>query len=257
MRQMGHSSRFWLEWERPNFPLTDTHLKSQTTAPKGITMRHSPRCILVLWVALLTGALPHALAQNLRMVHDNTIISPELPKAELTFAPSFHYVGGQQVNLYGMADAEQHLFVAGGKNGVIDAFYWVQFEHRVPSDHHTYDYQLGHTTDIGGLSFVYDVKSWPDYATMQAEDPKSDGAAITRLLAKSNLKFPARAARVRMFHLPTADHRTELMIIYGEALPEDSAVPVRKDGVDIMQESPAFAQKLLADLKSQLTIHPN
>lgn len=91
-------------------------------------MRHSPRCILVLWIALLTGALPRALAQNLRTVHDNTIISPELPKADLTFAPSFRYVGGQQVNLYGMADAEQHLFVAGDKNGrnvvVSDTWQW-------------------------------------------------------------------------------------------------------------------------------------
>ena len=100
------------------------------------------------------------------------------------------------------------------------------------------------------------MKAWPDYATMQNEDPNSDGAAITRLLAKSNLKFPSRAARVRMFHLPTPDHRTELMIIYGEALPEDSTVPLRKEGSDVTQESPALAQKLLEDLKSQLAIHP-
>jgi hypothetical protein len=154
-----------------------------------------------------------------------------------------------------MADAEQHLFVKGGNKGIIDAFYWVQFEHRVPTDQHTYDYQLGHTTDIGGLSFVYDVKGWPDYAAIENEDSKSDGAAITRLLAKSNLRFPQRAARVRMFHLPTPDHRTELMIIYGEALPEDTTVPLRKEGVDLMKESPTLAEKLLKDLKSQLTIH--
>jgi hypothetical protein len=187
-------------------------------------------------------------------VHGNTIVSPELPKAELTFGSAFHYVGAQQVNLYGMADAEQHLFVKPGAQGVIDAFYWIQFEHRTPGDQHTYNYQLGHNADIGGLSFVYDVKAWPDYAAMQTEDPNSDGAAITRLLAKSNLKFPSRAARIRMFHLPTPDHRTELMIIYGEALPEGSKVPLRKEGTDLTQESPALAQKLLEDLKSQLTI---
>ena len=210
---------------------------------------------------LATQASPPSIPQsapasttNLRPVHDNTILSPELPKADLTFGPAFRYIGGQQVNLYGMADAEQHLFVRGGNSGVVDAFYWVQFEHRVPGDQHTYDYQLGHTTDIGGWGFVYDVKSWPDYATMQNEDPNSDGAAITRLLAKRNLKFPSRAARVRMFYLPTPDHRTELMIIYGEAVPQDSSVPLRKEGVDLTREAPAFAEKLLADLKAQLTI---
>jgi hypothetical protein len=73
------------------------------------------------------------------------------------------------------------------------------------------------------------------------EDPNSDSAAITRLLAKSSLKLPSRAARVRMFHLPTPDHRTELMIIYGEALPEDSKVPLRKEGTDVTQEAPTLA----------------
>ena len=205
---------------------------------------------------LLSTAVPRPLAQTLRTVRDHTILSPELPKADLTLGNAFRYVGGQQVNLYGMADAEQHLFIRGGSNGVVDAFYWVQFEHRVPGDQHTYNYQLGHTTDIGGLSFVYDVKSWPNYATDMLDDPASDGAAISRLLARSHLKFPQRAARVRMFHLPTPDHRSELMIIYGEALPQGSTIPTRKEGVDLMQEAPDFGQKLLTDLKSQLGINP-
>ena len=214
------------------------------------------RLTVIVSVALLvTEAGPHAYPQSLRPVRNNTIFSRELPRADLIFGTAFRYVGGQQVNLYGMADAEQHLFVKGGDNGRIGVFYWVQFEHRVASDQHTYDYQLGHTTDIGGLSFVYDVKAWPDSAARQAQDPKSDGAAITRLLEKSSLKFPERAARVRMFHLPTPDHRAELMIIYGEALPGDTQVPLWKEGVDFMKEAPTFAQKLLDDLKSQLTIH--
>ena len=35
---------------------------------------------------------------------------------------------------------------------------------------------------------------------------------------------------------------------------EDSALPLRKDGGDLMQESPASAEKLLDHLESQLTI---
>jgi len=193
-------------------------------------------------------------AQNLRAVLGNTIVSPELPKADLTVGKTFHYMGGRQVNLYGVADAEIHLFAKPGKKDVIDAFYWVQFEHRLPSDQHTYNYPADHTTDIGSLSFVYDVKSWPDFASELRADPASDGAAVSGLLAESKLKFPGRVARVRMFHLPTPDRRTELMIIYGEALPENSPVPVRKEGVDLMKDDPAFAKKLLDDLKSQLTI---
>jgi len=219
-------------------------------------MRSSTRLLMAVFVVLsLSKAAPTTLAQNLRTVRDNTIVSEELPKANLRIGDAFHYVGGQQVNLHSMANAEQHLFIRGGSNGVVDALYWIQFEHRAPRDQHTYNYQLGHTTEIGALSFVYDVKAWPDYAAGMLDDPASDGAAISCLLAKSNLKFPQRAARVRMFHLPTPDHRTELMIIYGEAVPQDSSVPLRKDGVDLAREAPAIARKLLDDLKAQLTIH--
>jgi hypothetical protein len=213
------------------------------------------RFIISFIICLSTAVIgSDVFAQSLRPVHGNTIVSPELPKAELTFGAAFRYVGGQQVNLYGMADAEQHLFVKAGKDNVIDAFYWVQFEHRVPSDQHSYHYPADHTTAVGGLDFVYDAKSWADFAGDLIADPASDGAAVTRLLAKENLKFPKRAARVRMFHLPTPDRRTELMIIYGEALADNAPVPVRNEGVDLMKDDPAFAQKLLDDLKEQFTI---
>jgi len=207
---------------------------------------------VVLAMAL---SAPNALSQNVRAVRGNTIVSPELPKADLTFGIAFHDMGVRQANLYGMADAEIHLFVKPGKKDVIEAFYWVQFEHRLPSDQHTYNYPADHTTNIGGLNFVYDVKSWPDFASELTADPASDGAAVSGLLAESKLKFPSRVARIRMFHLPTPDRRSELMIIYGEALPEGSSAPVRKEGVDLMKEDPAFAQKLMDDLKDHLTIH--
>jgi hypothetical protein len=87
---------------------------------------------------------------------------------------------------------------------------------------------------------------------MQTDD--GDGAAMTRLLAEHNLVFPKKTARVRMFHLPTPDRRTELMIIYGEALTEGSTVPVRKDGVELDKESPPSAQMFLDDARRDLAI---
>lgn len=104
------------------------------------------------------------------------------------------------------------------------------------------------------LVLMDDVKGWPDYAAANnAEDPASDGAAISRLLAEPNLAFPKKAARVRMLHLPTADRRTELMII-GEALPDNSPVPVRQGGVVLDKEAPAAAQTLLEDVRKDLII---
>lgn len=197
---------------------------------------------------------PQPAGPPLRKVHGNTIDSPELPAAKLNFGKDFRYIGSQRVNLYGNADAEQHLFVQGKKTGPVERFYMVQFEHFFPTNHYTYDYPPEHTTDIGGLQFIYDVKSWPDYAAVEAEDPASDGAAFTRLLAAHNLAFPKRAVRVRMFHLPTPDRRTELMIIYGEALPDNSDVPVRQGGVPLDKEAPAAAEGALQNARRDLTI---
>jgi|SRR5579863_3533907 len=206
-----------------------------------------------LSVAVLASAAAAQEAPSLRSVQAQTLVSNEVPRADLTFGKEFHYVGGQKVNLYGNADAEQHIFVV-SHDRAVERFYWVQFEHFLPTNKRTYDYRPDRTTDIGGLRFIYDVKSWPDYAANQMEDPASDGAAMARLLDEHNLVFPRKTVRVRMFYLPTSDRRTELMIIYGEALPDDSTVPLREDGVALDKESPDAAHLFLEHARKDLGI---
>lgn len=189
-----------------------------------------------------------------RGIKGRTIISKGLPKANLTIAKGFRFSGTQRVNLYGNAEAEQYVFVKVGPHRTVNQFYWIQFEHFLPTNNRSYDYVPKRATELGGLEFIYDVKSWPDYVTMQAEDPASDGAAVERLLAKHQLSFPRRTVRVRMFHLPSPDRRTELMIIYGEALPENSGIPVRGGGVELDTESPASAQRFLDHARRGLVV---
>ena len=187
-----------------------------------------------------------------REVKGQTIISDSLPAADLTFANDFHYVGSQVINLYGSADAEQHIFVA-GPPGQIERIYWVQFEHYLPTNNHTYNYRPERTTEIGGLQFIYDVKAYSDYSA-DIQDPRSDGGAVAALLKKNNLARPARVARVRMFHLPSADRRSELMIIYGEALPAQSPIPASQEGTALDTEDPAAAKLVLQHAIQGLTI---
>ena len=190
----------------------------------------------------------------MRGVKGQTIFSQELPKAELTIAKGFRFAGTQRVNLYGNAEAEQYLFVKVGPRRTVSQFYWVQFEHFLPTNNRTYDYDPKRTMEMGHIVFAYDVKSWPDYEAMQAEDPASDGAAIQRLLAIRHLSFPHKTVRVRMFHLPSADRRAELMIIYGEALPRDAAIPVRQGGVELDTEAPGSAQTFLQHARQGLVV---
>ncbi len=209
---------------------------------------------LVLWVATFAYGGDGTSATAVRHVKGRTIVSEESPRAELSVRKGFRFIGTQQVNLYGNAEAEQYLFVRSGPDKIVKRFYLIQFEHFLPTNNLTYNYDSTRTTQIGDLQFIYNVGSWPDYAAVLAEDPGSDGAAIDRLLAKRHLSFPQKAVHVRMFHLPSADHRTELMIIYGEALPQNTAVPVRKGGVDLDKESPGSAQMFLEHARQGLVV---
>ncbi len=209
---------------------------------------------LVLGVAAFAYGSGGTSANAVRHVRGRTIVSEESPRIELSVRKGYRFIGTQQVNLYGVAEAEQYVFVRQGRDNTVESFYWIQFEHFLPSNDRTYNYGQKNTTQIGDLHFVYNIGSWPDYRSEMAGNPASDGAAIERLFEKQHLSFPHRAAHVRMFHSPSADHRSELMIIYGEALPQDSAIPVRKAGVDLDAESPGSAQLLLEHARQGLIV---
>ena len=104
-------------------------------------------------------------------------MSLELPAARFTPSKNFHYVGGQVINLYGNAEAEQHLFV-NTQNGLAESFCWLQFEHFLPSNKMSYDYKMDRTVKIGDLNFIYDVKAYSDYPGLTMNDRGSDGTAI-------------------------------------------------------------------------------
>lgn len=190
----------------------------------------------------------------MREVRGQMVISQELPKADFRFGRRLRFIGSQRVNLYGNAEADQYLFAEMGKGGVVDRFCWLQFEHYLPTNNGTYNYAPKRTIEIGGLKFIYNVNAWPNYAALLTEDSASDGAAIGRLLRQHHLSFPDKAVHVRMFHLPSADRRTELMVIYGEALRRYPKVPVRSGGVELDTESPPSAQMFLDHVRKCLRV---
>lgn len=189
-----------------------------------------------------------------RRVQGNTVYSKEAPKVQLSIAKGFRFVGTQQINLYGVAEAEQFIFVKGDRGGTVKSFYWLQFEHFLPSNDRTYNYGSLSPMQLGDLQFNCDVKSWADLTAALKEDQASDAAAAARLLAKQSLSFPRKTVLVHMFHVPSADHRAEFMILYGEALPEDSTVPVGKQGVSLDKEAPDKARIFLDRAREGLKV---
>jgi hypothetical protein len=155
---------------------------------------------LLLGVATFAYGTNGTNANAVRHVRGRTVFSEESPKAELSVRKGYRFIGTQQINLYGVAEAEQYLFARQRHDKTVESFYWIQFEHFLPSNDRTYNYSSKNTTQIGDLRFVYNVGSWPDYSSEMAGNPASDGAAIQRLFNKQHLSFPHRAAHVRMFH---------------------------------------------------------
>jgi hypothetical protein len=220
-------------------------------------MKLAANCVVLI---ALMAAVPAWSADQVpttvaRKVDGQTLVSPELPPARFRFADGFRYVGGQRFALDGPTDAEQHFFADADAQGRVRRAYWIQFEHKMPSNNGSYNYVSPQTAKLGGLSFLYDTKIYTDYAGLKPA-PGSDVEKARALLAAHGLHLPKTAIRARMFHLPGTDKRSELMIIYLEALSPDK---MPKDAVNEMpadDKYPELAQALLRHAQQSLKILP-
>lgn len=205
------------------------------------------RCVPLLLIVMLCAGFSSAeMAESpgvTRTVKGQTIESQQDPKAVLEFAKDYKYIDSQRFTLYGVADAEQHFFAKTAPDGTVQSFYWIQFEHYLPDNSHSYDYKPTRTTDLGALHFIYDTEGYTDYGGAM-RNPESDGSRLKALLAKHGLSFPKRSVRIRLIHLPNPDKRSELMIIYGEALPSDVKANVSDDGAPMDEESPDVSRMI-------------
>jgi len=70
----------------------------------------------------------------------------------------------------------------------------------------------------------------PNYFT-DDDRPGSDSKAAEEFLRAKGFNIAGTFITLRMFHLTDASKRRELMIIYGEALPDSSAEQRIKSGI--------------------------
>ena len=209
---------------------------------------------LALGVATLAYGSDGADTSAVRHIKDGTIFSDALPKVRLDIPRDVRFIGAQRVNLNGKAEAEQYVFARSGRNKIVDRFYLIQFEYFFQTNNLTYNYATMQTAQVGDFQFNHDVKSFSSLGDLLQKDQGSDGQAMERLLESKQLVLPRNAVLVRMFYLPSADHRTELMIVYGEALPQNTNVPLREGGVPLDTEAPSSAQKFLKHARQGLIV---
>ena len=160
-----------------------------------------------------TLPLQHAVRGSTVRVDDGGIATIEID-------PAMRYVGGHRFVLYGVADAEQHGFVAADASGNVQRFYWIQFERYLPTAPNArYSYDQDTLVMRDGLEWRAQGRRYTS-----SPDTTGDRGAFYTLLAKAGLRAPAAATRVRLVHLLSDDRRSELMIIYAEASSETDAL---------------------------------
>ncbi len=159
-----------------------------------------------------------------RLVVANRIVSPALPPVHISIDPTFTYAGGPRFQLYGIAHAEQHLFVRADERHTIRRLVWVQFEGFLPDNQRTYRYPVTQTVTLAGVPFIYDISTVALEAAI-AERPDSDLAAVRNYLQGQGYAMPEEVQAQRFVYLIEPDNRHELMIIYGDTSEAADSAP--------------------------------
>ncbi len=175
------------------------------------------RKMILIAVALLALLAPAAAQKPLRRVEGHTLVSDATPPVRLKFGKEFKYVGTQSFVLYGVAQVEQHFFVD-ADDRVIKRLFMVQFEGYLPTNTHTYNYQIKDTVKLGGLDFMYDTQVG-SVSAFRKQYPDSDAAhAATFLEGKGYQPEGMDVVFQRYIRLVDETKRNELLVVYYESL---------------------------------------
>ena len=153
-------------------------------------------------------------------VNGRTVTHPG-EKVSIMVPAAATYVGAERFNLYGVADAEIHVFVEADAAKRVQRLYWIQFESYLPANDHRYNYADGNTRfDLWGTPTWL---AWGPRLTSAPSRPGSDRESVMRILARQGYALPPEMQNVRLVQMlddpaGTGRGRRELMLIYSEDL---------------------------------------
>ena len=154
-------------------------------------------------------------------VSGNVVTHP-VEKVRVRVPEKAAYAGAERFNLYGVADAEIHVFVEADAAKQMKRLYWVQFESYLPSNDHRYNYAEGNTRfDLWGGTPTWLV--WGPRLTNAPARAGGDRESVVRILSRAGYTVPPEVLNVRMVQMlddpeGSGRGRRELMIIYSEDL---------------------------------------
>ena len=181
-------------------------------------------------------AVPAARVEGSSIIHPRESITVRLPSAAV-------YLGSERFELYGVADAEVHIFAEPGADIRMRRLWWVQFESYLPGNDHRYNYADGNRKiDLGGTATW--MIAGPRSTTGHMR-PGLDREHVFGILKRAGIAIPAEVMNVRLVQLLDDPQgtgkgaRRELMVIYSEdlSLTGKTLAGLTSDG----QPNPAWA----------------
>lgn len=172
--------------------------------------------------ALAVPAAAGVPAEPAATVAGNLVTHPQ-ERLAVRLPRSATHLGSERFTLYGVADAEVHVFVEADADKRMRRLWWVQFESYLPSKPElSYNYADGNRpVALGG------VTTWLRSNPVSTTGPTragSDREHVFGILRRAGIAIPAEAMNVRMVQLlddPAGTGkgaRRELMVIYSEDL---------------------------------------
>jgi len=151
-----------------------------------------------------------------RVVQGSTITSQRDPAINIHLPKEVSYAGAARWDLYGICDAELHVFVEADKHKHVQRLYWVQFEHYLPDNNDTYNYPFTEKLTLGGREFDVTTNFRPTLTPPARAG--SDRERVLQLVQQAGYQLPPETMSVRLVHLLDDTKRQELMFIYAEDL---------------------------------------
>jgi hypothetical protein len=169
--------------------------------------------ICSLTVMLLSTAVAAADKSTERIVQGSTITSQRDPAVKIRLPKAAQYAGGARWDLYGICDAELHVFVEADAQKQVQRLYWIQFEGYLPDNRHQYQYPFIETTTHAGRVFDVNAGFGPSNNPPRAG---SDRERALALISQAGYHLPPEQMSVRLVNMLDDSKRKELMFIYIE-----------------------------------------
>ena len=151
-----------------------------------------------------------------RVVRGNWLVSERDPAIKVRVPENARYLGARRILISDRFDAELHVFAEHDAYGLIERFYWLQFEQYLPDAEGRYDYRTSNpeTVEFDGLTMH--VRPGGENTTQQTIQPGSDYEAFRALIDEAGLRLPNWLSTLRLAHLPEPSERIEFIVFYGE-----------------------------------------